>query len=62
MPHIFPNVFFSAEGLNIVGGAAGILLTYTREGRPTGEGYLILGTEYDVEMALEKHEEIMGPR
>ncbi len=51
-----------AEDSNIVGGAAGIHMTYTREGRPTGEGYLELGCEEDVEKALTKHNEHLGPR
>ncbi|XP_032791605.1 heterogeneous nuclear ribonucleoprotein H2 isoform X1 [Daphnia magna] len=50
------------EDSNIVGGAAGIHMTYTREGRPTGEGYLELGCEEDVERALTKHNEHLGPR
>ena len=37
-------------------------MTYTREGRPTGEGYLELGCEEDVEKALTKHNEHLGPR
>ena len=51
-----------SEDSNIVGGAAGIHMTYTREGRPTGEGYLELGSEEDVERALTKHNEHLGPR
>lgn len=37
-------------------------MTYTREGRPTGEGYLELANEEDVEKALTKHNEHLGPR
>lgn len=54
--------FSVKEDSNIVGGAAGIHMTYTREGRPTGEGYLELGCEEDVERALTKHNEHLGPR
>ena len=50
------------EGANIVGGAAGIHLTFTREGRPSGEGYVELAGEEDVEIALKKHNEHLGPR
>ena len=57
------NLYFGvSEDSNIVGGAAGIHMTYTREGRPTGEGYLELGSEEDVERALTKHNEHLGPR
>ena len=48
--------------MTVVGGAAGIHLTYTREGRPTGEGYIELSGEEDVEKALKKHNEHLGPR
>ena len=52
----------TVEDVTIVGGAAGIHMTYTREGRPTGEGYLELSCEQDVEKALTKHNEHLGPR
>ena len=46
----------------MVGGTAGVHMTYTREGRPTGEGYLEVAGEEDVENALKKHNEHLGPR
>lgn len=50
------------DDVNIVGGTSGIHLTFTREGRPTGEGYIELSNEQDVENALKKHNEHLGPR
>lgn len=50
------------EECHIVGGVNGIHMTYTREGRLTGEGYLELKSEEDVEMALKKHNEHLGAR
>ena len=37
-------------------------MTYTREGRLTGEGYLELESEEDIERALKKHNEHLGAR
>ncbi len=45
-----------------MGGADGIHMTYTREGRATGEGYLELTSAEDVERALKKHNQHLGPR
>ena len=53
---------FIAEDSRIVGGLAGIHMTYTREGRPTGEGYLEVEAEEDLERALKKHNAHLGPR
>jgi len=50
------------EDCHIVGGLNGIHMTYTREGRLTGEGYLELQDEEDVEKALKKHNEHLGTR
>lgn len=55
-------LFFFSEDANIKGGAEGIHMTYTREGRPTGEGYLELEGQEDVEAALKKHNQHLGPR
>ena len=37
-------------------------MTYTREGRATGEGYVEMSCAEDVEKALKKHNEHLGPR
>jgi len=50
------------EECHIVDGLNGIHMTYTREGRLTGEGYLELTCEEDVERALKKHNEHLGAR
>lgn len=55
-------MFAILDDVNIVGGTSGIHLTFTREGRPTGEGYIELSNEQDVENALKKHNEHLGPR
>ena len=51
-----------SEDSTIVGGAAGIHMTYTREGRSTGEAYVEMSCEEDIEKALKKHNEHLGPR
>ncbi len=56
------NFYFSTEDSNIVGGLLGVHLTHTKEGRLTGEGYLELSSEEDVQRALTKHKETLGPR
>ena len=37
-------------------------MTYTREGRSTGEAYVEMSCEEDIEKALKKHNEHLGPR
>jgi heterogeneous nuclear ribonucleoprotein F/H len=54
--------YLIVEDVTIIGELSGIHLTYTREGRPTGEGYIELGNEEDIEKALKKHNEHLGPR
>ena len=39
-----------------------IHMTLTREGRPSGEAYIELGSEEDVEKALKKDRQNMGKR
>lgn len=56
------SLFYISEDVSIVGGASGIHMTYTREGRPTGECYIELASDEDVEKALKKHNEHLGPR
>eukprot|EP00096_Caligus_rogercresseyi_P008228 TRINITY_DN2671_c0_g6_i1.p1 TRINITY_DN2671_c0_g6~~TRINITY_DN2671_c0_g6_i1.p1 ORF type:complete len:467 (+),score=132.32 TRINITY_DN2671_c0_g6_i1:76-1476(+) len=43
-------------------GNDGIHLTMTRNGRPSGEAYIELASEEDVEKALKKHRQTMGKR
>lgn len=60
---LFAQILFHfVEDANILGGADGIHMTYTREGRATGEGYLELTSAEDVERALKKHNQHLGPR
>lgn len=40
----------------------GIHFTYSREGRPSGESFVELDSEVDVEAALERHKDHMGQR
>ncbi|XP_054266493.1 heterogeneous nuclear ribonucleoprotein H-like [Macrosteles quadrilineatus] len=49
-------------GCNIKGGKLGIQMTMSREGRPSGEAYVEMETEEDVEMACKKDREHMGHR
>ena len=48
--------------VNIMGGKSGIHLTYTKDGRPSGEAYIELASEDDVEKALGKDKHHMGRR
>ncbi|KAM9033991.1 heterogeneous nuclear ribonucleoprotein H [Sarcophilus harrisii] len=52
--------FFS--GCRIRNGVAGIHFIYTREGRPSGEAFVELESEEEVELALKKHRETMAHR
>ena len=49
-------------GINIVGGKSGVRFTYLPDGRPSGEAYIQLDSEEDVQKAcaLDKHH--MGKR
>lgn len=43
-------------------GADGIHLTLNRDGKPSGEAFIELDYEEDVQKALEKHRQYLGPR
>jgi heterogeneous nuclear ribonucleoprotein F/H len=47
---------------NVIGGKSGIHFTYDRDGRPSGEAYIELGTEEDLQKALSKDKANMGKR
>jgi len=46
----------------IVGGKEGVHFTFVRDGRPSGEAYVEMATEEDVEKALSKNKQHMGKR
>lgn len=48
--------------MHILGGKEGVHFTYTRDGRASGEAYVELVAEEDVENALKKSNENMGSR
>lgn len=50
------------EGVDMVGGEAGIVFTCTPDGRPTGEAYVELASADDLAAALAKHKEKIGAR
>ena len=52
----------AADNVNIKGGTAGIQLPLSREGRPSGECYVEVCSEADLEAALKKHNNNMGHR
>ncbi|XP_041084549.1 G-rich sequence factor 1-like [Polyodon spathula] len=52
--------FFS--DCRVRGGADGIHLTLNRDGKPSGEAFIELDYEEDVQKALEKHRQYLGPR
>lgn len=51
-----------ATGCDIVDGKDGIHFTSTRDGRPSGEAYIELLSEKDLESALLKDKNHMGKR
>ncbi|XP_073452559.1 heterogeneous nuclear ribonucleoprotein H3 isoform X1 [Aquarana catesbeiana] len=53
--------FFSAD-CNIADGAGGIHFTMSKEGRPSGEAFIVLETEEDLKKSLEKDRKYMGHR
>lgn len=50
------------EECNISGGKAGIHMTMSKEGRPSGEAYIEMELEEDVEKACKRDREHMGHR
>ena len=48
--------------IRIAGGKDGIHLTFSRDGRPSGEAFVEFASDADLEKALEKHNEHMGHR
>ena len=46
----------------IVGGPRGIFLCQNDRGQPTGEAFIEMETQADVDTALEKHKQNMGRR
>jgi hypothetical protein len=55
-------VTYNYAECNILGGKGGIHLTYTKDGRPSGEAYINLASEDDVAKALAKDKHHMGRR
>ena len=49
-------------GVNILNGKAGVHFTFVRDGRPSGEAYIELVSEEDMERALSKDKHHMGKR
>lgn len=49
-------------GCNIKDGKLGVQMTMSREGRPSGEAYVEMESEEDVELACKKDREHMGHR
>ncbi|XP_029830265.1 heterogeneous nuclear ribonucleoprotein H2 isoform X2 [Ixodes scapularis] len=54
--------FFTSKEVNIKGGISGVHMTLSREGRPSGEAYIELESEQDVEVGLQRHNEHIGHR
>lgn len=50
------------NGLEILRGTAGVVLTWGRDGRPLGEAYVEFPSEEVQEEALKRDKEKMGPR
>lgn len=54
-------MFFSDE-IAVVGGENGVHFTFSREGRPSGECFIELVDEANVQKSLQKNNEHMGNR
>ena len=54
--------YFLVLDVNIVDGKLGIHFTYVRDGRPSGEAYIELESEEDVQEALKRDKQNMGKR
>ena len=50
------------EGVDAVGGEAGVVFTCTPDGRPTGEAYVEVGSPEGLAAALGRHKEKIGAR
>ena len=50
------------SGVNILNGKGGVHFTFVRDGRPSGEAYIELESEEDLEKALTKDKHHMGKR
>lgn len=48
--------------VNICGGESGITITYTRDGRPSGEAYVCVASAEDQAKALAHNKEHIGNR
>ncbi|KAK3090545.1 hypothetical protein FSP39_012589 [Pinctada imbricata] len=55
-------ITFFGEDVAIVGGEDGVHFTFSREGRPSGEAFVELVDEENVQKAVTKHNEHMGNR
>ncbi len=53
---------FTFSECDIVGGKGGIHFTFVRDGRPSGEAYIELASEEDLEKALTRDKQHMGKR
>lgn len=54
--------FFTSKECHIKGGINGVHMTLSREGRPSGEAYIELESEQDIEIGLQRHNEHIGHR
>ncbi|UYV77746.1 HNRNPH1, partial [Cordylochernes scorpioides] len=63
-PWAFPLMikFCCLLDCNIVGGTEGIHMTFSKEGRPSGEAYVEMDSEEDVRLGLEKNNAHLGHR
>ena len=54
--------FFFSDEIAVVGGENGVHFTFSREGRPSGECFIELVDEANVQKSLQKNNEHMGNR
>ena len=59
---LFSRMFLYALGVNVINGKNGIHFTYVKDGRPSGEAYLELESQEDLDQALSKDKHHMGKR
>jgi hypothetical protein len=56
------TIFLQTGDCNIKNGKLGIQMTMSREGRPSGEAYIEMESDEDIDKALKKDKEHMGHR
>lgn len=57
-----PCLSLTADPVELEGGSEGVHITMSREGRPSGEAYVVLANPEDLAEAQKKHNQHIGRR